>query len=187
MIGVALNSIQATVGEAVREVSGLAETVLGALTQAGFAESDLPTRNLSVRDWVDHQQQRVTSRVATYSFAIVVRDLADVSGVVQMLTDAAGDALQIQGISFVHSDPAALQAIARRNAIEDANARAEQLAAAAGLRLGHVRSIQEGAAGPFSHAVARAVASGPETMPVNPGNQAVSVRVTVEFALDTSS
>ena len=68
---------------------------MAALTQAGFAESDLPTRNLNVHDWVDHQQQRVTSRVATYSFAIVVRDLAAVSTVVQMLTDTAGDALQI--------------------------------------------------------------------------------------------
>jgi uncharacterized protein len=135
----------------------------------------------------DHQQQRVTSRVATYSFAIVVRDLAAVSTVVQMLTDTAGDALQIQGISFVHSDPAPLQAIARRNAIEDAKARAEQLAAAAGLRLGHVRSIQEGAAGPTIHGVARKLAGGAETMPVNPGNEAVCLRVTVEFALDTGS
>jgi uncharacterized protein YggE len=185
MIGVALEVMRDTAAAALREVTTIAEAAITRLREAGFADVDLPTRNLSVRDWFDQQTQRVTGRVASYAFAIVVNDLDAVPTTVETLSDSAGDALQIQGIAFTHRDPAPLKEAARRDAVADARARAEQLTTAAGLRVGPILAMREGTAVGWtaysSSAVERA------SLPINPGTLSVTAQVTITFALEPAS
>lgn len=124
---------------------------------------------------------------AMYTLTVTVRDLDAVSSVVGVLAETAGDALQIQAIGFGHSDYKALLAAARREAVVDARARAEQLAEAAGVGLGEILGIDEGS-GMTAGWVGRAVSGGARemsapAMPITPGSQNVMARVAVTWAL----
>jgi uncharacterized protein len=182
MLSVALNVSRDTVVDALRDVTTIADAAIERLRAAGFADVDLPTRNLSVRDWLDHRTERVTARVASYAFAIVVNELDRLPAAVEALTASAGDALQIQGIAFAHRDPEPLRASARRAAVADAQARAHQLATSAGLRLGAILSIREGSA--IGWSVYSTVAVERASLPVNPGTAPVTAQVTITFALE---
>jgi uncharacterized protein YggE len=189
IIGVTLRATRETVAEAIAEVASLADAAMNALRRASVDGSDLSTQNVHVQDWIDHQQQRVTARIATYTFTVTVRDLGEVSALVNLLAETVGDALQIQGIAFSHSDSASLLADARRDAVADANARAEQLADAAAARIGQILSIDEGSAtdgGWTGYAAASRAAhelSGP-AMPMNPGAHTVTARVVITYSLE---
>jgi uncharacterized protein YggE len=185
VIGVVLNAMRDTIADALRDVAVLADGAITALREAGFEKIDLPTRNLSVRDWLDPGTHQVTGHVGVYQFAIVVRDLAVVSTVVDVLGTSAGDALQIQGIAFAHSDPAPLLAEARRAAVQDARSRAEELATAAGVRLGRIQLMQEGVEAVVGRTAAKRSALQDVSVPIDPGNQPLSVQVTVAFAIDS--
>ena len=188
VLTISLKVMRDTVADAVDEVAALAGAAIAALRDQGVADSDVRTVNVGVQDWFDHQQQRVTARVATYTLTVHGRRLADVPVLIRRLTTAAGDALHIDGIGFAHSDPGPLRAAARADAVADARSRAEQLAAAAGLRVGGVLNISEGAE-PGDRWFGRAVsfsaraAAAPE-MPVQPGDLRVTVRVEVAYALE---
>jgi uncharacterized protein YggE len=193
VIGVSLRVMRDTVADAIRDVASMADAAMVAMREAGVEEADLGTRNLNVQDWIDHQQQRVTARIATYAFTIAVNGVDGVSALVTALSASAGDSLQINGITFSHSDAEPLRAVARREAVADARTRAEQLAAAAGLRLGDVVAIHEGAAhvgaGGFVARAVRGRASGEGTppMPIMPGDQTVRVTVEVTYAIAPSA
>ncbi|MGO9877524.1 MAG: SIMPL domain-containing protein [Acidimicrobiia bacterium] len=186
-ISAALRVMSESVADAISGVASLADAAWTALRESGVPESDLHTHNVHVQDWIDREQQQVTARVAMYTFTVDVRNLREVSSVVALLVATVGDALQIQAIGFSHSDHGSLLAVARRDAVADARLRAEQLAEAAAVKIGHILAIDEGATASAGWA-ARAVSgglrevSGP-AMPMNPGSQGVTARVVVTYAL----
>jgi uncharacterized protein YggE len=185
LIAVSLRVTRDTVAEAVDEVASIADRVFTALRGAGVADSELRTANLAVNDWIDHQQQKVTARVATYALTVLGATLSSVPALIRTLTESAGDALHIDGIGFEHSDPVALGEIARRAAVADARLRAGHLADAAGLRVGHVVNIAEdgdAAGGWVGRAMSRAAAGA--AVPISPGDLAVTARIRVTFMLD---
>jgi uncharacterized protein YggE len=78
---------------------------------------------------------------ATNNVEVTIRNL-DAAGVVLSAATGAG-ANQLYGLRFEIEDPSALQAEARKKAVEDARARAERLAQLAGVKLGPAVSISE--------------------------------------------
>ncbi len=184
-ISMSLRVMRDSVADAIGDVGLLADVAITAMHEAGVADTDVTTQTVHVQDWIDHQQQRVTARVATYGLAVTARNLAEVSSLVSRLVDAAGDALQIHAIGFSHSDETALLAAARRAAVDDARMRADELAHAAGARLGEILAIDEGS-GVATGWTARALSGGardPMAMPMQPGSENVTARVTVTYAL----
>jgi uncharacterized protein YggE len=64
----------------------------------------------------------------------------------QVLDDAVGaGANVVRGVQFTLADPAPAETRARADAVRDATARARELAAAAGVRLGELAWLSEGA------------------------------------------
>jgi uncharacterized protein len=91
-------------------------------------------------------------------------------------------------IEFVAEDPSALQNEARRTAVERARASAEAMAGAAGLRLGALLSIEDGASGiepprPVSEMRMMAAPASPK-VPVAAGETMASATVRLVFALE---
>jgi uncharacterized protein YggE len=179
-----------SVADAIKGVAALADATTTAVRELGVDDSDVSTQNVHVQDRFDPQQQRVTARVAIYTFTIAVRNLREVASVVARLATTAGDALTIQGIGFSHSDPASLLAVARRDAVADARSRAEQLADAADMRMGRILGIDESSSASAGRGIAALRSGAPEfsgpAMPINPGSQSVTARVIVTYALDES-
>jgi uncharacterized protein len=87
---------------------------------------------------------------------------------------------QVDGPSLTKADSDKLYADALRAAVADARARAEVLAAAAGVKVGEVVSIVEGSTS--SGPIAYDMAASPEA-PIQPGTQDIEATVTVTFAI----
>jgi uncharacterized protein YggE len=185
-IHLSLNSLADSAVQALDLCNEAATRVIAAAAQAGIPRTDVQTMNLSVQDYRDPGQQKVTARLGSYQLSITVRALDALSDVVGKLTAAAGDALQIRAIHLSVSDPEPLMREARIAAVRDAQTKAHDLAQAAGRQLGSIVSIEEGS-GPatFPKAVrASATAASSSPMPVEPGESTVGASVTVTFELD---
>ncbi len=185
MLHLALNVMAQTVSDAFSRVAALANQVVDALHQRGVPEEDMQTQTVSLQDFFDQKEQKVTARVGTYALQVSV-PVGDVGPHLGAVADVAGDSLQVRGLVLTMSDPEPLLTIARRRAVEDARARAEQLAEAAQVRLGSILSIEEGGGrglrlGPQKVSFTPMAAS---AVPVEPGSAWVNVFVTLTFGLE---
>ena len=115
---------------------------------------------------------------------MVLRDLARAGEVIDAAAGAVGDDIRMGALTFGIEDPGALLADARREAVEKATRQASELAVAAGVTLGPIRSIVEGSAGapPGPRPMLRAMVAA-EAVPLEPGTQRLSVTVEIEWEI----
>ena len=135
----------ATVGEARSQVAERMDAMLGSLKDGGVADEDIQTTRFSVQpqyDFVDGRQELrgfLVNNVAT----VKVREIDNTGTLIDGALAAGGDLSRVDSLAFTIDDPSALEDEARTEAVQDALARAETLAEAAGVELGDARSIVE--------------------------------------------
>ncbi|HET7029816.1 MAG TPA: SIMPL domain-containing protein [Candidatus Limnocylindrales bacterium] len=180
--------VRPTAADARSAAASTMDAILAALRAGGVAPRDLRTTLLSldaVRDYSDGSQ-RITGYQLSNTVEATIRSIASTG----LLVDAAlaAGATSLDGLTFRLDDPTDALAEARRLAVRDARARAETLAAEAGVALGRVVSITEGGAlppgPPRPIALFRAKAASDASTPVESGTSEIAVEVTVEFAID---
>jgi uncharacterized protein YggE len=173
------------VREVVSRATEAMNAVLAALRAAGVEERDIQTVEFSLyreeRYNRDDLPELLGYRVRNV-VRVVVRDMASTGEVIASAVEAGANV--VGSIRFAVSDPEALVAQARENAVADARAKAEQLAAAAGVALGRLEQLIESAA-PMPVAMnamtMRAEMAAP--VPVAPGELAVTVTVSLRYAI----
>jgi uncharacterized protein len=173
----------------VQDALGRAEDALRSLRAAlrtdGVAEPDLRTEAAAV--WRDDGRGDAPGAVTVrLSLRAVLRDVSTAGEVVHRALAAAGEAAQLDSLTFGVTDPAAAAAQARAAAFADARSRAEQLATLAGRALGRVESVEEAtgappAPRPLTRGGAVAMAA---SLPVEAGDQLVQAAVEVRWAWD---
>jgi len=175
----------ATAAEAMAALETRVTAVTGALRAAGLGDGDLRTAHLSVGQRYSNAGTP-DGYVAGCATAATVRDLDRVGAILDAAITAGAD--RVDGLSMEIADPSAAYARALALAVGDAREKAEGLAAAAGLELGAIEAVAEGAstAGgpPVPFAAELRSAKG---MPVEPGEQTVTATVTVRFATSSGS
>ena len=135
----------ATVGEARSQAAERMDAMLGSLRDGGVADEDIQTTRFSVQpqyDFVDGRQELrgfLVNNVAT----VKVREIDNTGTLIDGALAAGGDLSRVDSLAFTIDDPSALEDEARTEAVQDARARAETLAEAAGVELGDARSIVE--------------------------------------------
>ncbi|HEY7736506.1 MAG TPA: SIMPL domain-containing protein [Candidatus Limnocylindrales bacterium] len=141
--------VKATVGDARQVAAEVSERILAAVTARGVAGPDIQTASLEVQPEMEYPDGRpvVRGQHVSHQYAIRVRDLAQLGPVID---DAIGaGATTVDSVTFRSSRREEAESEARSLAMAAARAKAEQLASKAGVRLGRVLSIAEGAvAGP---------------------------------------
>jgi uncharacterized protein YggE len=156
--------------------------ILDALRDAGVAKDDLRTEQVSIYPRTTGDGRSVIGYTASNSVTATVRDL-DQAGAIVDAAVAAG-ANQLYGPSLTVSDTEAQYAEAAAAAFDDARARAEAIAAKAGVTLGAPLAIVDGAGGMPVPYYERAVAdTAAADVPVEPGVQEVGATLTVTFAI----
>jgi uncharacterized protein YggE len=183
-LGVTTSAV--TAAEAMAANSAALKAVIDRLTQAGFAERDVQTSNLSLNpNWEGQGQDGAPLRIASYTASnqvmIRVRDLATLGTVLDaVVTDGANT---MNGLSFGLSEPRPAEDAALRAAVEDARAKAELMASAAGVQLGRILSVSEqgGYAPPMP--MFRADAMMAEAVPIAPGEISTQASVTIVWEL----
>ena len=178
----------ATAAEAMAANSARMNAVLAALKAAGVAQKDVQTTGLSLNPqyrYQPEQQPILTGYQARNAISIRTARLADAGKLVDAAIKAGAN--EVQGPEFGLINPDAALDAARTAAVASGRARAELYAAAAGLKIKRITSISEGSAGPdpgprpMMRTMAEAEASAP---PVQPGEIALSVQVTMSFELE---
>jgi uncharacterized protein len=165
-----------TARAAVSANADAARRVINALRQAGARE--LATQYVSV-----YPVTGENGRVDGYSASNSVSAVSDVDEAPQ-LVDAAVDAgaNQISGPAMSSSNAEELYRQALADAVDEARARAQVLARAAGRSLGEIATIAEAGSEPPLPYAERAAALDSAT-PIVPGKQDTSATVTVTFTL----
>jgi len=154
-----------------------ATTLINVLKSKGVAPADLQTSQLSISPTYDPATGRIIGYEVTNQVTATLHDVRAAGGLIDAASEAAGDAVRVQQLSFSVSDDSASRAQARANAVRQAQTHAKQMADAAGARLGRVYSITEVPAnppGPLDRAAAPVTAA---PVPVEPGSQKLTVMV----------
>lgn len=130
------------------EVSEQSSEVITVLEDLGIEEKDIKTSQYSSNPRYDYQRFNGQGEIVGYevmqTLTVKVRDIEVAGKVLGAMGEL--DVSNIYGPQFEIDDPDALQAEARALAIEDAEAKAKELARGLDSRLGKVVSFQEGGA-----------------------------------------
>jgi hypothetical protein len=162
-------------------------SVFDTLKRAGIPEKNIRTSNFSVSPQYGSVKPNGPQRIVGYQVSNTVTVLVDRLDKVGPALDAlvAAGSNQIDGPNFSIADPKPLLAKAREEAVKDATARAQTLAAAAGVTLGPIVSISEGGGyvppQPL-YRMAMAPANAPPP-PVAAGEETVSAGVSITWEI----
>ena len=182
-VSVGVTVTRPTVKEARDAASTAMTATIAAIKALGIDDKDLKTVaiDLSAQYSTDLTPKIIGYRMSQ-QLQVTVRDLARAGDVVDAAT--ANGATDVNGLWFEVGDPAGATDQARADAIGKARTSAQAMASAAGVLLGAVVSISEGAIyypGPAYYAGA---AVRDEATPVQAGTQDVQATVTMVFEID---
>ncbi|WP_291729466.1 SIMPL domain-containing protein [Leisingera sp. F5] len=170
---------------AMAAVSEAMGAVIGRLKDGGIAAEDMQTRQISMhpvwsqdRSYDSGGRREITGFQASNTLMVRVRDLDRLGPVLDAVLTAGAN--QFQGLSFGVEDPAAVTDQIRGEAVKDAIRKAQQLAEAAGMELGPVRSINEHGGGGGRPMMAMEMARS-DAMPIEAGELTFSHNVSVVF------
>ncbi len=177
----------AAVGPTVAENNRAAEKVVQAVTDLGVAPEDVQTTNFNISTQPRYDEFGNPTEDVTYwvdnQVTVTLHDIAALS---DMLGNAlASGANSVQGITYTVADPAAALEPARKEALNDAQHQAEQLASASGMSLGPIHTVSESSGGAVPGLKAYGGAETPpgSGVPTSPGTLEFTVQLFVTYDL----
>jgi uncharacterized protein YggE len=174
--------------EALASTSVVVSKVRKALLDNAVAKKDIKTSALTVYPEYSYSQERGSEIIgyrASQSFSVVVRKAEKAGEIIDATVEAAGDLLQVNGISPFLINGASATQEARAAAVADAKARANSYAKLLGLKLGKVVYLIEASAPSYSFPMPIAdKVSSENATEIDLGEQEVSVSVTVRWSLN---
>ena len=162
-----------------------AGALINTLKEKGVEARDIQTSQLSINPTYDDKGQRITGYQVNNLVTATLHDLGGAGALIDAAAGAVGDAVRVQSMGFSIDDDSALRAEARTQAVHQAQLQAEQMAKAAGVKLGGIRLISEVPAnGPMPYyeqlnGVARDSGGAASPVPIEPGQQELSLTVDV--------
>jgi uncharacterized protein YggE len=176
----------ASVDEALRRADRALARIRASLLAKGVERADLQTAGLDIYPQYDNSGNHVTGYQAQQQLTVTIHDIDRAGELLGAAVHAGGDATRLSGLTFRIDDDSALLAEARRNAFADAKAKAQLYGEQAGRGLSRVVSVTEtvnGADTPYPYEkLAAAASDAARSVAVEPGQQQLSVTVTVEWA-----
>lgn len=177
-----------TATEAIRQNAQRMEQVRAALRRAGVADRDIQTSSINLHPdyrYAENRAPELTGYRASNEVTVRFRDIATTGRILDALV--AQGANQINGPMLGLERPEAALDEARTDAVAKARARADLYARALGMRVKRILSVSE--AGGFhlpppSPVAMRAMAADAAETRIEPGEQTVSVTLSVSFELE---
>ena len=188
ILNLGISAQAASVAQAQSQAAGAMDKVMTALTNNGVAKKDIQTQSFSIQQVTRYDKNKEQEVVVVYRVTNMVtakiRALDKAGSIIDAVAAAGGDLTRINGISFSIDDPKAYQDEARQKAMNDAKAKAEQIASLAGVNLGKPTYISESFYSPIPTPVYRADSGAPvPTTPISPGQMDITLTVQVTYAI----
>jgi uncharacterized protein len=183
VIDVGVEARAARLADATGEVDRKMRDVLAAVRALGVRDADVRATVYAVEPIAEPRQTGSSgARIVGYQVSNVVQVRARAVDTLGKLVDAAvtAGANVVRNIHFALDDPARAEAEARALAMQDATARARQVAAAAGVRLGRLLSVTEGSPVRPVARMTLATAAGP----IEAGQLEVIVSLQARYAIE---
>ena len=172
------------------EAATKADAIVNQLKAAGIEEKDISTAQYNVEPVMNYRENEpptVTGFRVTNIMNVKVRDITKAGKLIDDMVKSGANT--IYGLSFSFSDPTAVMKQAREQAMNDAKAKAQELASLGGVALGAPIVIDDGGANVPPIIMDQAMNAGAERSvaamapPINPGQQEIRVDVTVIYAI----
>jgi len=177
----------ATASGAIQQAATRMARVRDALRQAGIADRDIQTSNISLNPeytYVNNQPPKLNGYSATNQVSVRFRDIASSGAILDALVKEGAN--QISGPNLTIDKPEAALDEARTKAVAAGRARAELYARSLGMRIVRVVSVSESggyAPPPPMPMYARAEAAQAADTKIDAGEQKLQVSVTMTFEL----
>jgi len=177
----------ATVAIAQAQAAVDMDSVVNSLKANGVLEEDIKTQAYNiypVSRWIDNREVLIGYRV-TNTVTVKIRDIADAGIIIDEAVRVAGDSIRINSIGFTVDEPETYYQEARQKAMEDAEAKAAQLANLGDVTLGKPTYIGEGSfyiPVRYDNGLKEAADAG--TIPptsISPGEMVISLTVQVVY------
>jgi uncharacterized protein YggE len=166
-----------TAVQALADDSDQIRKLIAALEGAGIPATALQTSSVSLSPVTNDDDSAIVGYTASNTVSATIDDLSRAGTIVDTAVNAGAN--QVDGPNLTVADQSKLYSSALEAAVADARAKAGVLAAAGGLQLGAVTSIEEnGSSGPIPFADAKAAA---EPTPIQAGTTQITANVTVVF------
>ena len=163
------------------------------LQAQNIATSDIATTGYDLEPSYNYdntsQRNYITGYTLTQTVTVKIHDLTNVATVLGGLAPLGVN--QIGGVNFTFNDPNEFVAVARADAMSQAEVKAQQMASEAGAALGEVVNVSENSIIPQPYPVYTMEASSALGAPgvaiatpnIQPGSQDVTDNVTITYAL----
>ncbi len=166
-----------TAQQALADDSAQMRKLIAALEAAGVPASSLQTSSVSLEPVTSGDDSAIVGYSASNTVSATVSELSKAGAIVDAAVAAGAN--QVDGPNLTVADQRAQYDQALKAAVADARAKAQVLAAAGGLRVGSVGSVEENSGSapvPFAQSAADAAST-----PIQAGTQQVTATVTVVF------
>jgi uncharacterized protein len=188
VLSLGVSTLASTAVQSRDQAASAINKLLDSLKANGVAEKDIATTQFSLSPEYDYSGStpRLTGYRVTNSVSAKVRSVDNAAATLDAAVNAAGNDLQIGGITFTVDDPSALASQARAAAMNDARSKAQQLASEGGVTLGKPTSITEvssPAPTPVTLDARQGAVAGAASSVVEPGQQEITVSVQVAYAV----
>jgi uncharacterized protein YggE len=188
-VNIGVDVIKPTLDEAQDQATAQATALIEALKAQGIAAEDIQTDYFSVNILRDYSENADPNLITGFEIVnqlrVTVRNTENLGEILDAAVTAGANS--IYGVNFYVDDQTAAASEARVEAVANARVKAEELAAAAGMTLGPVVSIAEGAPpviGPlYAGRGGGDMAMAEAAVPVEPGSTTVAVDVQMTFEL----
>ena len=182
--------LRPTVEEAAAENATIVDALLATLSELGIADADIQTSGYNV--YAERYgaggpvgEEEVQYRVSN-TVTVIIRDLDQVGEVLDASIKAGAN--NIYGVEFLLDDATAVRSDARKLAVENAKATAEELAALNGVQVGKILAISEvvgGAGGFYNNSISNLQigVGGADRTPIQPGQLRLTMQLQLTYEL----
>jgi uncharacterized protein YggE len=162
-------------------VSSLENSLLG----HGVTQKDMQTSGLDIYENTNNQGV-VTGFTVVDDLNVTMHQIGEAGAAIDAAVHAAGNGVQLYGVTFSISNESNLLAAARAKAMQNARTEASQVAGGGNASLGAIEKIndQENSTSnifPYSNLQASGAAT---SLSLKPGSQSINVQVSVVYALN---
>ncbi|MGF1665776.1 MAG: SIMPL domain-containing protein [Acidimicrobiia bacterium] len=187
VVTLGISTRRSTVAKAGNAAAHSARALVGTLTAAGVAESDIQMSEFNIYPYYGttwEESTQLEGYQADFGYRVVLTDTESVGEILGTAIESGGDDARAWGISF-ETDPDGLIDIARLEAWKDAASRAAALSELIGKPLGEVLDVHEKVmmTTPSGMSQGGQGDAAPFDIPVAPGVAGVIVLLTVTYEL----
>ncbi|MGA7836077.1 MAG: SIMPL domain-containing protein [Acidimicrobiales bacterium] len=182
---IGVQSVAASATAALSENNVKTAALEASLLRNGVTKKDLQTSDLNIYSNTNSSGV-ITGFTASDELNVTTHQLKKAGAAIDAAAHAAGNGIQLSGVTFSISNQSKFLARARARAIENARTEASQIAKGGGTTVGSIVRVTDeentGSTG-VVYPIAQFAASAANHVPIEAGSQSISVQVEVVYSL----